>query len=164
MNLTCYRLCSQFFLLMKTLFLVSAAPDAPVVFTQRMLALASKLEALLPATSKPAEADVLVAVIDHLSLSLMQTIAARCASARHLRVFYPHGQELSRMVVDEIGNARARHFHTIGVSPNSEEVVRGYVTLPDPIPYFGDAEIVGSVQAFLLRVTRKPEEVVRSVC
>lgn len=148
---------------MKTVFLASASPDAPVPFNQRMRLLQESLAGLRPLAPDPLSADLMIAVTDELTLPLMNVIRMRCEARKHLRVFYPIGSDPCRMITDCISVAREQVFGTFGMRVAPEVVTAAYSTLADPIGYRQDLDIVENISSFFQRFIPRPE-VVRSVC
>lgn len=111
----------------------------------------------------PLSADLVVAVVDEFSLALVHLIRARCEACKPLRVYHRSDIPVSKTVTDSIANARAIGFGTVGLNIPSENIVMGYRTLPDPLGYREDSEILGNVASFVLR-HRTKKEVVRDTC
>jgi hypothetical protein len=148
---------------MKTLFFASAAPDAPYPFNTRMQDLETRLKDLLEPATDHAAADLVVVVVDEFCPEVMRVVSARCEALRPLRVFCRDGIELPRVVSDRVANARCYGFQTLAVRPDPDNILKAYATLPDPIRYTEDGDIIGNIESLVARSQPK-ETVIRVVC
>lgn len=151
---------------MKTIFLASASPDAPVEFNQRMERLQRQLADMRPRTEDAMSADLVVAVADVVTDGLLNAIRSRCEAKRHLRVFCHEdlGPGSEAAISTIITNARVRGYNTLDPHTTPDQIALAYATLPAVAAYKTDEDILDMVSSILRRYKPGGCGVVRNVC
>ncbi|HTK33334.1 MAG TPA: hypothetical protein VL335_02175 [Candidatus Paceibacterota bacterium] len=148
------------------IYLAHALTDASEAYRARMIALRNAIEAIPnvevlrfawidgQGTDKTVEniyqhdivratnCHLFVAVTDVFSGGVGMELQTRCKMRRPLRVFFPKGQKLSRMITDCIEYHRLNADSSIS---HSELYRISLDTMPAPIEYTNDDEIVWEV-------------------